>query len=111
MTAATHGLALLACTLGFAALALAMHRHQHDLLGRALPTGQIRALRLLGTGALLGALWLVVAAQGWSLGLVSYSGHTSLGAGLVILALVAHDRWTTARRQAGTRGASARTRG
>lgn len=80
--------------LGFAALALAMERHQEDLFGRTLSPRATRALRTGGWLVLLIALAVAVRSQGWSLGLVSYSGHTSLGAGLVYGALVALQRET-----------------
>lgn len=84
----THLTVLLLSTLGFAALALAMERHQDDLFGHTLPTPMRRGLRGVGWVALLLALGVIVRAQGWSVGLVSFSGHTSLGAGLVFGALV-----------------------
>ena len=95
----THLIALLLSTLGFAALALAMERHQEDLFGHALATTATRWLRVVGWAALMLALVLIVQAQGWGVGLVSYSGHTSLGAGLVFGALVVVER-TRSRRPA-----------
>jgi hypothetical protein len=85
-------LTLLASLLGFAALALATHRHQEALFGRPLATRTIRMLRLAGWSALAVGLWIIVAGQGWGLGLVSYSGHTSLAAGAVYLALIVRER-------------------
>lgn len=84
----THLTVFLLSTLGFAALALAMERHQEDLLGHALATTATRWLRMAGVAALLLALGVIVRAQGWGVGLVSFSGHTSLGAGLVFGTLV-----------------------
>lgn len=95
----THLSAFLLSTLGFAALALAMERHQEDLFGHALATTATRGLRVAGCTALALALVLIVQAQGWGVGLVSYSGHTSLGAGLVFGALVVVER-TRSRRPA-----------
>ncbi len=46
----------------------------------------------LGWGALVLALAIIVQAQGWGMGLVSYSGHTSLAAGIVLGALIVHSR-------------------
>ena len=89
-----HVAVFLLCLAAFAALALAMERHQDDLLGCALPPRAVRWLRLAGWAALALALFIVVQGQGWALGLVSYSGHTSLGAGLVFGALIACGRWT-----------------
>ena len=88
----THLMTLMLSTIGFAALALAMERHQEDLFARALPVKTARWLRMVGALALLSALAIVVKVQGWSIGLVSFSGHTSLGAGLVFGALVVHAR-------------------
>lgn len=77
---------------GFAALALAMDRHQDDLFGHALAPRATRAWRVAGWAALLAALACAVRAEGWGLGLVSLTGHAGLGAGLVALALVVHQR-------------------
>ncbi|OWT73560.1 MULTISPECIES: DUF3325 domain-containing protein [unclassified Achromobacter] len=87
-----HLWTLLISVAAFAALAFAMDRHQEDLFGRALSARVTRLLRILGWTGLLLALWVIVGRQGWGLGLVSYSGCTSLAAGLVFLALVVHDR-------------------
>lgn len=87
-----HLLTLLCCLLGLTALALAVERQQEAVFGRVLPARNIRALRLAGWGALALALWIIVARQGWALGLVSYSGHTSLAAGMVHLGLIIHGR-------------------
>jgi TRAP-type C4-dicarboxylate transport system permease small subunit len=87
-----HLPALLCCLLGFLALALAVERQQDDVFGRLLSPRMTRLLRLAGACALVAALWLLVAAQGWGLGLVSYSGHTSLAAGVVYVSLVVGNR-------------------
>ena len=84
----THLLALALCLIGFIALALATRRQQRDLVGYSLPWTVTIALRLVGAGALLFALGLLVSWQGWGIGLVSFSGHTSLAAGLVYAVLV-----------------------
>ena len=88
----SHLLPFLLCLTGFAALALAMDRQQRDLIGWPLPTGATRALRITGTVALLAALGSLVAWRGWGLGLVMFSGHTSLTAGLVLCALIVYAR-------------------
>jgi len=92
MTAA-HMVVFLLCAAGFAALALAMDRHQQDVLGRALPPRATQLLRGAGWALLLAALWQAVGAKGWALGLVAYSGHASAAAGLVFVALLAWNRW------------------
>ncbi|MBP2314330.1 DUF3325 domain-containing protein [Azospirillum soli] len=77
---------------GFTALALAMDRQQRDVIGRSLPRSVTRALRIAGTCALLLALGVLVAWQGWGLGLVIFSGHTSLAAGVVHGSLIGYAR-------------------
>ncbi|WP_188261705.1 DUF3325 domain-containing protein [Azospirillum tabaci] len=89
----THLSSFILCLTGFAALAVAMDRPQHDLFGRSLPALATAALRVGGAASLLGALGLLVAWQGWALGLVMFSGHTSLGAGIVHGALIVRQRW------------------
>ncbi|HEY1607858.1 MAG TPA: DUF3325 domain-containing protein [Paraburkholderia sp.] len=86
-------LALLLCVGAFACLAMAMERHQATVLGRALPVAASRCVRAAGWGALGIALALVVADQGWALGLVAFSGVTSIAAGIVYGALLAWERW------------------
>jgi len=76
------------CLVGFFALACAMERQQDELFSQALPRAVTNALRVLGACLLLSALGLVVAWQGWGLGLVMYSGYTSLAAGMVYCALL-----------------------
>jgi hypothetical protein len=83
---------LLLSLLAFGALALAMDRHQRNLFGRRLASGATRCLRWGGWGTLALALLIAVRSQGWILGLVSYSGHASLAAGLVYVALIATER-------------------
>ncbi len=87
-----HLVVLLLCVEGFGALALAMERHQHEVFGRTLAAPATRAWRGAGWLLLGAALALAVHNQGWGLGLVSYSGHTSLGAGLVFGLLVLRGR-------------------
>ena len=88
----THALVFTLSLAAFAALALAMERHQDDLFGRPLPASRTRALRLAGWAGLLLALVVAVRAEGWGLGLVTLSGHTSLCAALVFVALVVRQR-------------------
>ena len=92
-----HALIFLPSLLGFAALALATERQQEIQLGRTLAPRRTRALRGVGWAALLLALAVAVGSQGWALGLVSYSGHTSLSAGLVFVALLLRERLTQQR--------------
>lgn len=88
----THALLLLSALAGFAALALAMERHQEDLWGKALSAQQTRGLRAAGWLLLGLCLALAIAAKGWSFGLVAYSGHTSAAAALVFIALLVWSR-------------------
>lgn len=88
----SHLLSILLCLAGFTALACAMERQQDELFGQALPGRVTKGLRAVGTCALLSALGVVVARQGWGLGLVMYSGHTSFAAGAVYCALLVFGR-------------------
>lgn len=88
----SHLLTALMALIAFALLALAMARHQQDLFGRELAARPTRALRVGGWGALVASLTIAIHTQGWSLGLVAWCGHISLGAGLVTLALIAWER-------------------
>ncbi|MDQ8730072.1 DUF3325 domain-containing protein [Bradyrhizobium sp. LHD-71] len=88
----SHLLAFMLCLAGFAALAFAMRRHQRDVLGGPLPPPKTYALRVAGGAALLSALGILVTQQGWSLGLVSFSGHASITAGIVYCALAGYMR-------------------
>ena len=88
----SHLAILLLCVFGFAALAVVMERHREDLFGRPMVPATARSLRVAGWAALLLALAVAVRAQGWALGLVSYSGHTSLSAALVFGLLIVQAR-------------------
>ncbi|WP_452008079.1 DUF3325 domain-containing protein [Azospirillum largimobile] len=83
-----HLLSFALCLAGFGSLALAMERQQHDLFGRRLEPAVTRALRVPGTSTLLLALGVLVNWQGWGLGLVMLSGHTSLAAGVVFCTII-----------------------
>ncbi|VVD75421.1 DUF3325 domain-containing protein [Pandoraea fibrosis] len=75
------------CLVGFAALALATERQQTTLFG-SVSHARTRYGRRVGWTALTVALGVSVADQGWGFGLVTYSGQTSMAAGLVYLALI-----------------------
>ncbi|QGZ65760.1 DUF3325 domain-containing protein [Paraburkholderia acidisoli] len=90
-------LALILCVPAFVCLALAMERHQRLVFGAALSRVAARTLRVTGWLGLVVALGLAVAAQGWALGLVWYSGCTSLAAGVVYALLIVYERRATAR--------------
>ncbi|MFN4119262.1 DUF3325 domain-containing protein [Acidovorax sp.] len=80
------------CVAGFTALALATERQQDELFGQPLARKTTYTLRLAGWSAMLLALFAIVLAQGWGMGLVSYSGHTSLAAGVVLAGLIVRSR-------------------
>ncbi|MGP9811838.1 DUF3325 domain-containing protein [Rhodopseudomonas sp. NSM] len=96
-----HALAFALCLAGFVALALATRRQQHEVIGRSLPRGPVRGLRIAGAAALMLALGVLVGWQGWGLGLVMFSGHTTLAAAIVYCALIGRVRM--AARKAGQR--------
>jgi len=83
---------LLLCVFAFACLAMAMDRHQETVFGKALSGAASRGFRSGGWCGLVVALWLIVAARGWAMGLVCYSGMTSLAAGVVYCAVVSYER-------------------
>ena len=88
----THLMLFVLSLMGFAALALAMARHQENIFGRLLSSRATHMLRIAGWALLGIALFVAVRSQGWSFGLVSYSGHTSLAAGIVFIALVVREQ-------------------
>jgi hypothetical protein len=88
---------LLLCVGAFACLAISMARHQETLVGRALPAVQSRCLRGAGWCALAIALGFIVADQGWGVGLVAFSGMTSVAAAIVYGVLIIRERWSAAR--------------
>nr|WP_247838546.1 DUF3325 family protein [Bradyrhizobium sp. 200] len=67
-----------------------MRRQQRDIIGRSLRLTTTYALRVAGACALLLALGILVDREGWSLGLVMFSGHTSITAGIVYCMLVGY---------------------
>ncbi len=84
----THMLMFLLSMAGFAALALATERQQEELLGHTLSERTTRMLGAAGWAVLVLSLAVAVRNWGWSFGLVGYSGHASLAAGLVYIGLV-----------------------
>lgn len=80
------------CIAGFLLLAMATSRQQDIIFRRKLDISRQRAARVAGWCVLVLVLVIDVAGQGWGLGLVSYSGHTSVAAGLVYLALIGRAR-------------------
>jgi len=86
----SHLVVFVLCLAGFTALAFAMYRQQRDVIGRSLRLATTYVLRVFGACALLFALGILVAWHGWSLGLVMFSGHTSMTAGIVYFVLVGY---------------------
>jgi len=87
-----HLAVFLCCLAGFIALALAMDRPQETVFGQTLSHPTITALRAVGSGLLVLALGGLASWQGWGLGLVIFSGHTSLAAGVVFCTLIVLER-------------------
>jgi hypothetical protein len=79
------------CLVGFAALAMATERQQEALF-HGVSRVRTRQYRRIGWTALVVALGVSVVNQGWGFGLVTYSGQTSMAAGLVYLALIVAER-------------------
>ena len=92
-----HLAVLLLSLLAFGALALATDRHQKIVLERRLAPTITQAVWIAGWGALILALFAAVRGSGWALGLVAFSGYTSLSAGIVLGGLIAYERTTTSR--------------
>ncbi|WP_329834664.1 DUF3325 domain-containing protein [Stenotrophomonas geniculata] len=76
----------------FGCLALAMERHQRDVLRRVLSAQAIQQLRAVGWALLMFSAVFAMRALGVGFGLAALSGHTSVAAGVVVLAMVAHGR-------------------
>ncbi|ANY15552.1 DUF3325 domain-containing protein [Bordetella pseudohinzii] len=69
---------------GFCALSMAMARHFEAVFGRGLRTGLRRALRAAGALALGLSLFLCARMDGWSYGIVLWTGMLTL-AGLLLI--------------------------
>ena len=89
----SHLTALLLSLAGFAGLALATDRQQQMVLQRPLRSTAKLATRATAACSLALALAVLAGGHGWGLGLVMFSGHTSLAAGLVYCALLAYGRF------------------
>ncbi|KPN06988.1 DUF3325 domain-containing protein [Xanthomonas arboricola] len=77
---------------GFAALCLAMDKHQQEVRGRTLGAARARQLRVLGWLLLLLTFGLAVHAQGWGIGPVLWLGTLTGAAGLLSLWLLPYRR-------------------
>jgi len=88
-----HHLAiLLLCVLAFGCLALAMERHQENLLSRRLGSTPTAILRTAGWFVLCISLVSALYQPLWSVGLVAWFGYLSAGAALVFVALLLANR-------------------
>jgi hypothetical protein len=92
----THLAAFALCLTGFAALAVTSARQQRRLFVRPMGASSLATVRMAGWAALAAALALLVSWQAWGLGLVMFSGHTSLAAGVVHAGLIAYAQRTSA---------------
>ena len=87
----TAPLAFALSLIGFAALALAMHRHHQQSFGRR-PSRKARLLMRVAGATGLGSSFVVcVAGGGWAVGPVLWFGLLS-AAGLVVVLLLAYRR-------------------
>ena len=80
----THLLVFLPALLGFLGLALAMDRHQRQLLGRELDATRTSWLRAGGWAALALSYLVAVLGRGAIMGSVEWVGHLTLAALLVM---------------------------
>ena len=87
-----HGLIFLPALTGFLCLALCMYRHQMDVFDREFSRHTVVLLRCAGWASLLISLFVAAHYMGWGFGLVAYSGHTSIAAGLVFSGLLLYER-------------------
>lgn len=83
-----HLLPFVLCLAGFAGLALATERQQRTCFGGPLRAVTTYVLRAAGVSVLLFALGILITWQSAGLGLVTFSGLTSLTAGIVYCALL-----------------------
>ncbi|WP_017170104.1 DUF3325 family protein [Xanthomonas phaseoli] len=77
---------------GFAALCLAMDKHQQQLRGRLLGTTRSRQLRVVGWLLLCLTFALAVHAQGWGIGAVLWLGTLTASAAVLALWLLPYRR-------------------
>ncbi|MFO3707338.1 DUF3325 domain-containing protein [Xanthomonas codiaei] len=77
---------------GFAALCLAMEKHQHEVRGRGLGTARTRQLLVVGWLLLLFTFGLAVHAQAWGIGPVLWLGSLTAAAAVLALWLLPYRR-------------------
>ncbi len=88
-----HVILFVLSLVAFACLALAMERHQRDVLRRALSAQATQQLRAIGWALLVFSSVFAMRGLGLGFGLAALSGHTIIAAGVVVLVMVAHGRW------------------
>ncbi|NED67637.1 DUF3325 domain-containing protein [Streptomyces sp. SID10244] len=76
----------------FACLALAMERHQREVMRRVLSAQATQQLRAIGWALLVFSTVFAMRGLGVGFGLAALSGHTSVAAGVVVLAMVVQGR-------------------
>ncbi|KAF1003666.1 MAG: hypothetical protein GAK28_04547 [Luteibacter sp.] len=86
------GLSILFGLAGFAALCLAMSRHQRDLLGRTLSPAVSRTARVIGWVALVASAACAMRAEGAALGAVYAFGIDTMCAAIVALGVTYRSR-------------------
>ncbi|CCP16741.1 DUF3325 domain-containing protein [Stenotrophomonas maltophilia] len=87
-----HVILFLLSLAAFGCLALAMERHQRDVLRRVLSAQATEKLRAVGWALLVFSAVFAMRGMGVGFGLAALSGHTSVAAGVVVVAMVAHGR-------------------
>lgn len=88
-----HLATLLFAFAGFAALCLAMDKHQSELLGRRLARRRIRLLRCVAIATLAVAYACAVAVSGWRFGSVEWVGAIMIAALALTLLLPYRPLW------------------
>lgn len=83
---------------GFAALSLAMEKHQQELHGaQAAPAARRRVWRMVGWALLVAAFAVTTAAQGWAVGPVLWLGAMTVAGILLAFGLYPYrPRWIAA---------------
>jgi len=74
-------------TAAFACLALSMTRHQSEVFARPLPLLQGYLLRVAGFLLIAASLLAAIGAFGGGLGIVAWTGHMTVAAGVIFLGL------------------------
>lgn len=80
-------LAFFLAIIGFASLALSMHRHHRDLF--SCPPSRLRSVgfSLIGWCLLISSFWVCIVSSGWAIGPVLWVGILTIAALIIVLAL------------------------